>query len=83
MRTSYSIRSRKKNFTNKLENLLQNAASNTDAESDVSISDTIRNLYEKIRNVGFRNLPQGMSREMSLPRIVDIACVASRLRENR
>lgn len=66
-----------------LLNLLQNAASNTDGESDVSISDTIRNLYEKIRNVGFRNLPQGMSREMSLPRIVDIACVAFRLRESR
>ena len=37
--------------------------------------------YEKIQNVGFRNLPQGMSREMSLPRVVDIACVAFRLRE--
>ena len=66
-----------------LLNLLQNAASNTDAESDVSISDTIRNLHEKIQNVGFRNLPQGMSREMSLPRIVDIACVVFRLRESR
>ena len=66
-----------------LLNLLQNAVSNTDAESDVSISDTIRNLHEKIQNVGFRNLPQGMSREMSLPRIVDIACVAFRLRESR
>ena len=61
-----------------LLNLLQNAASN--AESDDSISATIQKLYEKIQNVGFRNLPQGMSREMSLPRVVDIACVAFRLR---
>ena len=66
-----------------LLNLLQNAASNNDAGSDVSISETVRKLYEKIQNVGFRNLPQGLSREMSLPRVVDIACVVFRLRENR
>jgi Predicted ATPase of the ABC class len=62
-----------------LLNLLQNAASNTDAETDAPVAETIRKLYEKIQNVGFRNLPQGMSREMSLPRAVDIACVAFRL----
>ena len=68
-----------------LLNLLQNAASNAES-GDVSnagdsVAETIRKLYEKIQNVGFRNLPQGMSREMSLPRVVDIACVAFRLRE--
>ena len=62
-----------------LLNLLQNAASNTDAETDAPVAETIQKLYEKIQNVGFRNLPQGMSREMSLPRAVDIACVAFRL----
>ena len=36
-------------------------------------------LCEKIRNVGFRNLPQGMSRYMSLPRPVDIVSVLFRL----
>ena len=66
-----------------LLNLLQNAASNAescDSAAD-SIATTIQKLYEKIQNVGFRNLSQGMSREMSLPRVVDIACVAFRLRE--
>ena len=68
-----------------LLNLLQNAASNSES-SDASaagdsVAATIRKLYEKIQNVGFRNLPQGLSREMSLPRVVDIACVAFRLRE--
>lgn len=68
-----------------LLNLLQNAASNSES-SDASnagdsVAATIQKLYEKIQNVGFRNLPQGMSREMSLPRVVDIACVAFRLRE--
>ena len=64
-----------------LLNLLQNAAGN--ADTDAPISETIKKLYEKIQNVGFRNLPQGMSREMSLPRVVDIACVVFRLREGR
>ena len=68
-----------------LLNLLQNAASNAESgdSSNVgdSVAETIQKLYEKIQNVGFRNLPQGMSREMSLPRVVDIACVAFRLRE--
>ena len=45
---------------------------------------TVSMANEKnIKNIGFRNLPQGMSREMSLPRPVDIACVAFRLREGR
>jgi hypothetical protein len=68
-----------------LLNLLQNAASNSES-SDASnagdsVAATIQKLHEKIQNVGFRNLPQGMSREMSLPRVVDIACVTFRLRE--
>lgn len=67
-----------------LLNLLQNAASNSessDASAGDSVAATIQKLHEKIQNVGFRNLPQGMSREMSLPRVVDIACVAFRLRD--
>ncbi len=68
-----------------LLNLLQNAASNAESgdssNAGDSVAETIQKLYEKIQNVGFRNLPQGMSREMSLPRVVDIACVAFRLRE--
>ena len=65
-----------------LLNLLQNAASNAESAGAAdSIAATVQNLYEKIQNVGFRNLPQGMSREMSLPRVVDIACVAFRLRD--
>ena len=68
-----------------LLNLLQNAASNSESSDASNAGDsvavTIQKLYEKIQNVGFRNLPQGMSREMSLPRVVDIACVAFRLRE--
>ena len=71
-----------------LLNLLQNAASNTDTDSSndttaQSVAGVAQNLCESIKNVGFRNLPQGMSREMSLPRPVDIACVAFRLREGK
>ena len=71
-----------------LLNLLQNAASNTDADSSgntaaQSVAGVAQKLCENIKNVGFRNLPQGMSREMSLPRPVDIACVAFRLREGK
>lgn len=68
-----------------LLNLLQNSASNSESSnaSADSVAATIQKLHEKIQNVGFRNLPQGMSREMSLPRVVDIACVAFRLREGR
>ena len=64
-------------------NMLQNAASNSDGEAGVaseSVAAVAQKLCDSIRNVGFRNLPQGMSREMSLPRAVDIACVAFRLR---
>ena len=68
-----------------LLNLLQNAASNAESSDASAAGDSvaaaIQKLYEKIQNVGFRNLPQGMSREMSLPRVVDIACVAFRLRD--
>jgi hypothetical protein len=66
-----------------LLNLLQNAASNADSMASDSVSVAANKLCESIRNVGFRNLPQGLSREMSLPREVDIACVAFRLREGR
>lgn len=66
-----------------LLNMLQNAASNT-AEGSAPASDSVAGMAQKlcdvVCNVGFRNLPQGMSREMSLPRAVDIACVAFRLR---
>ena len=64
-------------------NMLQNAVSNSDGEAGVageSVAAVAQKLCDSIRNVGFRNLPQGMSREMSLPRAVDIACVAFRLR---
>lgn len=64
-----------------LLNLLQNAASNNDAAQ--SVAGVAQKLCENIKNVGFRNLPQGMSREMSLPRPIDIACVAFRLREGK
>jgi hypothetical protein len=65
-----------------LLNMLQNAASNADGQdpSAPSVVATAEKLCETVRNVGFRNLPQGMSREISLPRAVDIACVAFRLR---
>ena len=65
-----------------LLNLLQNAASNADGEGTLaseSVAQAAQTLCDVICNVGFRNLPQGMSREMSLPRAVDIACVAFRL----
>ena len=65
-----------------LLNMLQNAASNT-AEGSAPAGDSVAGVAQKlcdvVCNVGFRNLPQGMSREMSLPRAVDIACVAFRL----
>lgn len=71
-----------------LLNLCQGANSNNKAEGEETANDesrSIRNvictLHEKMMNVGFRNLPQGMSREMSLPRPVDIACVLFRLRD--
>lgn len=65
-----------------LLNMLQNAASNTaggSAPATDSVAATAQKLCDAVCNVGFRNLPQGMSREMSLPRAVDIACVAFRL----
>ena len=70
-----------------LLNLCQNAASNNDSangeqQKSATIMERITALCEKIKNVGFRNLPQGLSREMSLPRAIDIACVLYRLRDN-
>ena len=66
-----------------LLNLCQNVISNGsgDDSSAASIVDCVGKLCDKIKNVGFRNLPQGMSREMSLARPVDIACVLFRLRD--
>ena len=55
-----------------LLNLLQNA-------EDVPVCELAEKLCEKIRNVGFRNLPQGMSRYMSLPRPVDIVATLLRM----
>ena len=71
-----------------LLNLCQNVASNNDsanvdASKPATIMESVNALCEKIKNVGFRNLPQGMSREMSLPRAIDIACVLYRLRDNK
>ncbi len=71
-----------------LLNLCQNAASNNDSangesQKSATIMECINALCEKIKNVGFRNLPQGLSREMSLPRAIDIACVLYRLRDNK
>jgi predicted ABC-class ATPase len=69
-----------------LLNLCQNAASNNDANGEsakATIMERINALCEKIKNVGFRNLPQGLSREMSLPRPIDIACVLYRLRDGK
>ncbi|SHJ17824.1 ABC-ATPase domain-containing protein [Fibrobacter sp. UWP2] len=65
-----------------LLNLCQTAIGNADAESlGESIASAVVTLYEKMRNVGFRNLPQGMSRDMSLPRPIDIMCALFRLGE--
>ena len=71
-----------------LLNLCQNAASNNDSangesQKSTTIMERINALCEKIKNVGFRNLPQGLSREMSLPRAIDIACVLYRLRDGK
>lgn len=68
-----------------LLNLCQNVMSNGDSANSsgdaATIVESIEKLCDKIKNVGFRNLPQGMSREMSLARPVDIACVLFRLRD--
>ena len=67
-----------------LLNMLQNAASNAEGDASAdSIAGAAQKLCDTICNVGFRNLPQGMSREMSLPRAVDIACVAFRLNSGK
>ncbi len=68
-----------------LLNLCQNVMSNGDSANSsgdsTTIVESIEKLCDKIKNVGFRNLPQGMSREMSLARPVDIACVLFRMRD--
>ena len=71
-----------------LLNLCQNVASNNDSANGESskpatIMESVNALCEKIKNVGFRNLPQGMSREMSLPRAIDIASVLYRMRDGK
>lgn len=63
-----------------LLNLCQNALSNGDSMQGKSIVEAIQDVCGKIMNVGFRNLPQGLSREMSLPRPVDIALALFRLK---
>lgn len=65
--------------SNKSDN--ENSSSDSQANGKRNIRETILALHEKMKNVGFRNLPQGMSREMSLPRPIDIACVLFRLRK--
>lgn len=63
-----------------LLNLCQNVVSNSaDNALDASVIEATQELCDKIKNVGFRNLPQGMSREISLPRAVDLAGVLFRL----
>lgn len=49
-----------------LLNLLQNA-------EDVPADEAIHRLYAQIRNVGFRRLPQGFSKDSELPREAEIA----------
>lgn len=70
-----------------LLNLCQFAVSNKVSESEnldiqkMTVMESIERICDRIKNVGFRNIPQGMSREMSLPRAVDIAFVLYRLHE--
>lgn len=59
----------------------ENSNEDSQANGKRNIREAILALHEKMKNVGFRNLPQGMSREMSLPRPIDIACVLFRLRK--
>lgn len=54
-------------------------AGQSESCTEGSVASVINTLCDKIRNVGFRNLPQGMARELSLPRPVDVACVLFRL----
>lgn len=56
-----------------LLNLLQNASEDPSLE-------LIEKWCAQIKNVGFRNLPQGLSRDLSLPRPQEIACLLLRLR---
>lgn len=49
-----------------LLNLLQNA-------EDIPADEAIHRLYDQIRNVGFRRLPQGFSKDSELPREAEIA----------
>ena len=55
-----------------LLNLLQNA-------ENVSANEAIRKLHEQIRNVGFRRLPQGFSKDSALPRMEEIASALLRM----
>lgn len=56
-----------------LLNLLQNASEEPSLE-------LIEKWCAQIKNVGFRNLPQGLSRDLSLPRPQEIASLLLRLR---
>ncbi len=55
-----------------LLNLLQNA-------TDVPADEAICRLYAQVRNVGFRRLPQGFSKDSELPRKEEIAMALLRL----
>lgn len=55
-----------------LLNLLQNA-------TDMPADEAIHRLYAQVKNVGFRRLPQGFSKDSELPRKEDIAMALLRL----
>ena len=57
-----------------LLNLLQNPENKPSQE-------LIQEKLEKVFHIGFRNLPQGMIREMALPRYFEIVAVFLRLRD--
>lgn len=57
-----------------LLNLLQNI-------EDKPSKELIQEKIEKISLIGFRNLPQGLNREIALPRLFEIASVLLRLRD--
>lgn len=43
----------------------------------------ILDRFKKVENVGFRGIPQGMSKDMSLPRVSEVAAALLRLRDYR
>lgn len=57
-----------------LLNMLQNA-------EEIPSKEMLLKKLEKIERIGFRNIPQGMVREMALPRFLEIAAILLRLRD--